>query len=114
MRVAPVGLVSERFQPEQTFEFAAEAAACTHVHPSGYLSAAVMAAMVRSLVEGADLRGAADLSLAILRKYDRHDETEEAVKKAVALAGDVCGDHAMAVETLVGGWVGEDALAIGL
>jgi ADP-ribosylglycohydrolase len=114
MRVAPIGLVPKGLKPEQTFQLAAEAAACTHGQPSGYLSAGAMATVVRFLAEGADLRSAADQSLAILRSYDRHDETEEAVKKAVALAGQACGDRAAAVETLGGGWVGEEALAIGL
>jgi ADP-ribosylglycohydrolase len=114
MRVAPVGLESKGFRPEQTFQLAAEAAACTHGHPSGYLSAGAMAGMVRFLAEGADLRSAADQSLAILRSYDRHEETEESVKKALALAGQPCADQAAAVETLGGGWVGEEALAIGL
>lgn len=114
MRVAPIGFVSKGLQPEQTFRLAAEAAACTHGHPSGYLSAGAMATMVRLLLEGADLRSATDQSLAILRSYDRHEETETAIKKAIALAGQSCGDRAAAVETLGGGWVGEEALAIGL
>jgi hypothetical protein len=37
-----------------------------------------MAAMVRFLVEGADLRSATDQSLAILLSYEGHKETEEA------------------------------------
>jgi ADP-ribosyl-[dinitrogen reductase] hydrolase len=114
MRVAPIGLLSKGLKPEQTFQLAAEAAACTHGHPSGYLSAGAMAAMVRFLAEGADLRSAAEQSLAILRSYDRHEETEDSVKKALALAGQPCGDQAAAVETLGGGWVGEEALAVGL
>ena len=114
MRVAPIGLVSKGLKPEQTFQLAAEAAAFTHGHPSGYLSAGAMATMVRLLLEGADLRSATDRSLLILRSYDRHNETEEAIKKAIALAGQSCGDRATAVETLGGGWVGEEALAIGL
>lgn len=114
MRVAPIGLLSKGLKPEQTFQLAAEAAACTHGHPSGYLSAGAMAAMVRFLVEGASLRSASDQSLAMLRSYDRHEETENSVKKALALAGQPCGDQAAAVETLGGGWVGEEALAIGL
>jgi ADP-ribosylglycohydrolase len=114
MRVAPIGLVSKGLQPEQTFQLAAEAAACTHGHPSGYLSAGAMATVVRFLAEGADLRSAADQSIAILRSYDRHEETEAAIKQAIALAGQSCGDRAAAVETLGGGWVGEEALAIGL
>jgi len=114
MRIAPVGITFERLNPEQTFQLAAEAAACTHGHPSGYLSAGALAAMVRFLAEGAGLRSAADQSLAILRSYDRHGETEEAISKAIALAGQPCADRAAAVETLGGGWVGEEALAIGL
>jgi len=114
MRVAPIGLLSKGLQPEQTFQLAAEAAACTHGHPSGYLSAGAMASMVRFLADGADLRSAADQSLAMLRRYDRHEETEAAIKKAIALAGQSCGDRATAVETLGGGWIGEEALAIGL
>jgi ADP-ribosyl-[dinitrogen reductase] hydrolase len=114
MRVAPIGLVSKGLKPEETFQLAAEAAACTHGHPSGYLSAGAMAAMVRFVAEGGDLRSATDQSLAILLSYDRHEETEEVVKKAVALAGQPCKDSAAAVETLGGGWVGEEALAIGL
>jgi ADP-ribosyl-[dinitrogen reductase] hydrolase len=114
MRVAPIGLVSKGLTLEQTFQLAAEAAACTHGHPSGYLSAGAMASLVRSLAEGAGLRSAAEQTLAILRSYDRHDETEDSIKKALALAGQPCGDQAAAVETLGGGWVGEEALAIGL
>jgi len=114
MRVAPIGLVSKGLKPEETFQLAAEAAACTHGHPSGYLSAGAMAVLVRILVEGIDLRRAADRSLAILRGYDQHDETKEAIEKAIALAEQSCGDRAAAVETLGGGWVGEEALAIGL
>jgi ADP-ribosylglycohydrolase len=114
MRVAPIGLVLKGLKPEETFQLAAEAAACTHGHPSGYLSAGAMAVLVRFLVEGIDLRRAADRSLAILRGYDQHDETEEAIEKAIALAGQPCRDRAEAVETLGGGWVGEEALAIGL
>lgn len=114
MRVAPIGLVTERFTHQETFQLAAEAAASTHGHPSGYLSAGTMAAMVRFLVEGADLRSAANQSLAILRGHNRHEETEDAVKKSLALADQHCADRAAAVETLGGGWVGEEALAIGL
>src|ERR1017187_5528696 len=99
MRVAPIGLISKGIKPEQTFQLAAEAAACTHGHPSGYLSAGAMAAMVRFLAEGADLRSAADQSLAILRSYARHGGSEAAIEKAIALSGQPCRDHAAAVET---------------
>src|SRR5947208_12685807 len=107
MRVAPIGLLSTGLKPEQTFQLAAEVAALTHGHPSGYLSAGAIAAMVRSLTEGNDLRSAADESLTIMRSYDQPGETEAAIKKAIALAAQPCGDRATAVETLGGGGVGE-------
>jgi ADP-ribosyl-[dinitrogen reductase] hydrolase len=69
MRVAPIRLVPRGLKLEQTFQLAAEAAALMHGHPSGYLSASAMAAMVRCLAEGADLKSAADQSLAILHSY---------------------------------------------
>lgn len=74
MRVAPIGLISKRVEPEQTFQLAAEAAACTHGNPSGYLSAGTMAAMVRFVAEGADLKRATNQSLEILRRYRAHEE----------------------------------------
>jgi ADP-ribosyl-[dinitrogen reductase] hydrolase len=114
MRVAALGLATKRFTAQETFQLAAEAAACTHGHPSGYLSAGVMATMIRQLMEGANLRDAVAQSLAALRGYDRHEETCEAVEKPLALSGQSCLDRPGAVETLGGGWVGEQALAIGL
>jgi ADP-ribosylglycohydrolase len=56
MRVAPVGLVAGYQTPEEAFHLAAEAAALTHGHPSGYLSAGMMAAIVRLPVEGVQLK----------------------------------------------------------
>ena len=114
MRVAPIGFAGQRFGPEETFELAAEAAASTHGHPSGYLSAGTMAAIVYLLMQGIDLRRAAEESLGILRRYRSHEETQEAVNKALELARRPCRDRARAVEELGGGWVGEEALAIGL
>ena len=55
MRVAPIGLVPNGFKPEQTFQLAAEAAACTHGHPSGYLSAGAMAILDSPLEERTDV-----------------------------------------------------------
>ena len=46
MHVAPIGLLAV-FAPAQTAGLAAHAAALTHGHPSGYISAAASAAMVR-------------------------------------------------------------------
>ncbi len=123
MRVAPIGLIGPRGDAHTVFQQAAEAAALTHGHPSGYLSAAMVASIVSLLVDGKSLnsksgsyegRGAIDESCEILLTYPGHEETLAAVNGAVALAAKGSKDHAAAVETLGGGWVGEEALAIAL
>jgi ADP-ribosyl-[dinitrogen reductase] hydrolase len=112
MRVAPIGLVHGALG--DTFQLAAEAAALTHGHPSGYLSAGMMAAIVQLLVEGAGLQNAIDQSTQILKTYRGHEETLAAVGRAVSLAAKAPKDHAAAIESLGGGWIGEEALAIAL
>ena len=51
MRVAPVGLVGHDCMAGPVFHLGAESAALTHGHPSGYLSAGVMAALIHSLLQ---------------------------------------------------------------
>ena len=113
MRVASIGLFSRYLNSDQTFRLGADAAALTHGHPSGYLSAGVMASMVRSLILGADITNAIKESLALLNGYTRHAETLRAVQQAVRLAGEQI-DHIAAIERIGAGWVGEEALAIGV
>ena len=114
------------------------AAALTHGHPSGYLSAGMVASLVYLLVDGVSLvgpgafhgSGAINRSCGILQAFPGHEETLAAVNSAVALARKglhqdsflgtetvaITGphNHAEALETLGGGWVGEEALAIAL
>lgn len=138
MRTAPFGLIGSGADADTIFKLAAEAAALTHGHPSGYLSAGMVASLVYLLVDGVSLvgpgafhgTGAIDRSCGILQAFPGHEETLAAVNCAVALARKglnqhsflgnetvaVNGQHshAEAVETLGGGWVGEEALAIAL
>jgi ADP-ribosylglycohydrolase len=112
MRVAPLGLVAS-IDAERAFGLAAEAAALTHGHPSGYLSAATMASLVRELVGGASLQTALDRSLARLSRADGHEETSAALDHASRVAG--TGKFgSVAAKALGEGWVGEEALAIAL
>ena len=122
MRTAPIGLLTSA-DAEAVFRLAAEAAALTHGHPSGYLSAGMVAAVVRVLMDGTLLTarpgtysdsGAIDRCCSILNSYPGHEETLAAVQKAIQLAAQKTTSHASAVETLGGGWVGEEALAIAL
>jgi ADP-ribosylglycohydrolase len=110
MRVAPVGLA---FSGETAFEQACAAAALTHGHPSGYLSAGVFGQVIAEIIQGRSLEEAIQASLITLARWPGHEETLHAVQHALNSARD-CSPTAETVETLGGGWVGEEALAISL
>lgn len=107
MRVAPIGLTTA-IDP---FKLAAECAALTHGHPSGYLSAGVLGSLIASLFAGERLDPALDKATDALRTYDSHEETLAALDAARALAA---GGRPTpeGLESLGGGWVGEEALSI--
>ncbi|GAA0812749.1 ADP-ribosylglycohydrolase family protein [Spirilliplanes yamanashiensis] len=111
MRSAPFGLIPWR-SPEQAFDLAAECAVQTHGHPTGYLAAGVFAAIVRFLLDGHDLAGAVAATLPVLAARPGHEETTAALRAALAAAERP--PSAEAVEALGGGWVAEEALAIGV
>ena len=55
MRVAPIGLIGLLLgSPTAVFELAAETAALTHGHATGYLAAGHLAVMIASLTAGGD------------------------------------------------------------
>lgn len=113
MRVAPVGLI-RAFSPVEAFMLGADSAALTHGHPSGYWSAAALAMIIRLLMDGKDLQQAVEESLRELQKHPSAEETRLAVTKALELAKSGLPATGETVERLGGGWVGEEALAIGL
>ncbi|MBM7786330.1 ADP-ribosylglycohydrolase family protein [Tenggerimyces flavus] len=115
MRSAPFGLIAPRpyDSPERCFQYAIECAVLTHGHPTGYLAAGMFAAIIRCLVEGSSLAEAVDRARAILVTYEHHEETLKAVDAAVAAAS-AGTPSAEQVEQLGGGWIAEEALAIGL
>jgi ADP-ribosylglycohydrolase len=113
MRSAPFGLCPyEWTTPQHAFDLAAECATQTHGHPSGYLAAGAFAAIVRLLLDGEDLRGAVEASLDLLASCPGHEEVTDALRGALA-AGDGRPEPSD-VERLGGGWVAEEALAIGV
>jgi ADP-ribosylglycohydrolase len=99
--------------PEQSFELGCQLAALTHGHVSGYLPAGVFAATMRGILDGRSLRAAVDDAVEMLRSWPRHEETSAAIDAALALStrGLPVPEE---LERLGGGWVGEEALAIGL
>ncbi len=110
MRVAPAGLA---FPPALAFVHAVEFAAITHGHPSGYLPAGALAAIIACLLEARTLEAAIDFARSELEAYAGCAETREAIERAVHLA-ETCVPADEALPRLGEGWVGEEALAISL
>lgn len=111
MRSAPPGLAA----PDRAtaYAWARDSGALTHGHPSGYHSAGALAALVWDLARGASFDAATQAALGLLDAADGGAETAAAVRAAAALAAEG-PPSPEAVERLGGGWVGEEALAIGL
>jgi ADP-ribosylglycohydrolase len=108
MRVAPAGLF---YTKDKAFERAAEFAALTHGHPSGYLSAGALAYLIAAIIEGSDIEAAVKETILELSSYENHEECSQALLHAVDLYhSDV--EDLKAIEKLGEGWVGEEALAI--
>ncbi|ANZ37297.1 hypothetical protein BBK82_15755 [Lentzea guizhouensis] len=69
----------------EVFTLAVGTARMTHHHPSGYLSAGVLAAIVRSSLDGADLPSAVSVARAELVRWDGHSEQTTLLDKVVCL-----------------------------
>lgn len=110
MRVAPVGLFVDRLDPAAAFALGADLAALTHGHPGGYLSAGLLAAIVRLLADGLDPADATEAALPLLAARQGHQETLELVRRAIA-------DRPPGPDRIAGlgeGWTGDEAIAIAL
>ena len=113
MRVAPVGLCLE-LSDEEAFELATRCAAQTHGHPSGHLSAGALAAIVRNSIDGLEPDRCAARAVELARRWDGADESIAALERACELAGQGSAQRTDDVVQLGEGWVGEEALAIGM
>lgn len=113
MRVAPVALVHDS-DPESAFELGCDAAALTHTHPTGWLAAGALAAILAQLREGVALANAATRVIGRLQVEPDHGETTRALESALALHARGGEPTPEAVESLGGGWTAEEALAIAL
>jgi ADP-ribosylglycohydrolase len=118
MRVAPVGLYlwGKTHQPqnaaEDAFIMGAELAATTHGHPTGSLTAGVLAVLILALTDGASLQQGLATAKAILRKHDDHTETLNSIELAERLAEANQIKPPEAIDQLGQGWIAEEALAI--
>ncbi|GGM53157.1 hypothetical protein GCM10012275_25190 [Longimycelium tulufanense] len=112
MRAAPVALWSE--DPAEVFDLGATTGALTHSHPSGYLPAGVLAVIVHQLIRGGSLPAAVDTARSLLARWEGHEESLSALDRAIELTGQGRPTPELIAERLGGGWIGEEALAIGL
>lgn len=110
MRSAPIGLFYDK---EKAFQIASECAALTHGHPSGYLSAGVLAYIISDMIEGSEIKEAVLEVLQVLQNYNGHEECTSKINKAIELVESNQTPEA-AIKTLGEGWVGEEAIAIAI
>lgn len=112
MRVAPIGLFFHR-DPMRAATVAADAAAVTHGHPSGFISAALFAFVIACLINGADLLDALYDGLDYIRRWNGFEETAAAARLAIEYFDTELPTDA-AISKIGESWVGEEALAIAL
>ena len=111
MRVAPIGMAYP--DAEQSFQLGCASAAITHGHPTGYLCAGFLAALISRMASGESILGALPDASRILTTYKDHDECLKAVEGAVELSH-ISNPAPEVIEHLGKGWVADEALAIGL
>jgi len=111
MRAAPAGLIAPN--AETAFQIGCETAAITHGHPSGYLAAGGLAAIIHVISNGGGLADGIAAAVEEWEKWKGNDECLSAVRKAVELASRSPRSKE-AIAALGGGWVAEEALAISI
>lgn len=107
MRAAPLGLLHDG----DPFTLGCEAAAITHGHPSGYITAGCLALTIAQLRSRRPLRAALDAAVDSARSMRGHEETVDALLRAIRLAEESPRSR-RALASLGEGWVAEEALAI--
>lgn len=123
MRAAPAGIIAA--DPVSAFRLGCRLAALTHGHPSGYITAGVLAFMISQLMDGEDLLRTAEQAVVAAREQARcegrpitagspGEETARALEQAIELSESGASATPPTVERIGAGWVAEEALAIGL
>ena len=121
MRVAPVAAygAAKGWDEERIVRLGAEAAAITHGHPLGWMSAAAMVDIVYRELHGAPPRQAVEESIDALRRiYGADDPWAQrltaGMERALALTEDMDGSDLQHLSRLGEGWVGDEALYVAI
>lgn len=116
VRAASVGLFARNL-PGWTlsdgFRLAVDIAALTHGHPTGFLAAGVLAALIWRLADGRTLPDALMEAKSLLVGWTGFEETFESIERAERLATSSV-PRSEAVTSLGEGLVADEALAIGI
>lgn len=115
MRMAPVGLVFSD-DMELAFNMGCKFSAITHGHPSGYLSGGFFAAVISGLCQHIPLRQSVFNAIELNMGKKGWEELDRKVLQAISLHDKLKGKELRPedLESLGGGWVAEEALAISL
>ena len=107
MRVAPVGLVAS-----DPFDLGCRIAALTHGHPSGWLAAGAFAQIISEVIEGNTVRVAVEAAIGRCRRSMGGAEVVQALTASLSMLDEGGEPTPQRIESLGGGWVAEEALAI--
>jgi ADP-ribosylglycohydrolase len=109
MRVAPCAFFSN------AFENASQSGRLTHGHPTGYLAAGLFADFLQRIVDRQDsLEHAVTQSLARYGQKSGLEETRRLIERVLFFFYEGYQPTPQRIGELGGGWVAEEALAIGL
>ena len=103
MRMAPVGLYEQ--DSESAFALGCELAAITHGHPTGYLAAGYLAAIVAEILRGSQFRTAVAQAMVILARAPQHEETTVCPQRALSLHDRSLEPTPERVEQIGQGWI---------
>jgi ADP-ribosylglycohydrolase len=109
MRFSPAGLVAS-----DPFDLGCRAAAITHGHPSGWVAAGAFAQIISEILDGLSMRDAIRSSIFSCHSVTGGGEVVHALRAALQTVEEGERPTPERVETLGGGWVAEEALAISL
>jgi ADP-ribosylglycohydrolase len=112
MRTAPLGFLGDEVDDATLYVQGATAAALTHGHPDGFTPSGVMALAVRKLLDGASWIEAIEAGLNALQVHPEATGTRQLLHEVGVALKSNDGRRTSASFGL--GWVGDEALAVGL
>ena len=112
MRTAPLGFLGEETSEADVYAHGVAAAALTHGHPDGWAPAGVMALAVRRLLDGASWVDVVEAGLSAMQVHPAATGTWQLLTEVDAALKS--SETARASASFGLGWVGDEALAVGL